>query len=143
MSSFKTKIANALNMNSGSRMKNKKGKRVTINVHELLYNSDSVPCINVSESIDREAVIDDHQYEEDTFYIVSNLEGKMTDKSLIDKGANRGIAGDDMRRSCWSDPPRYLDVRGIDNHEIPKLQIGSYGCVTRSQRGEVVLIFHQ
>ena len=74
---------------------------------------------------------------------VSRASVRDTTKSLIDRGANGGIAGTDMKLIAYCTPPRYIDVQGIDNHEIPKLQIGSFGAVCRSNAGEVILEFHQ
>jgi hypothetical protein len=58
--------------------------------------------------------------------------------SLIDQGANGGIAGIDTRvierRSCQT-----VDIRGIDNHEITSIPIVTAGAVARSQRGVLFL----
>ena len=80
---------------------------------------------------------------DDDTYLVSNTEQRNNFKSLIDRGANGGIAGDDMRLICHDTHGRTIDVQGIDNHEIPKLKISSCGAVARTQRGDAILIFNQ
>jgi hypothetical protein len=61
--------------------------------------------------------------------------------ALIDRGANGGIAGDDVRIiNCTG---RQVDVQGIDNHQIVDIPIVTAGAVVKTQRGEVVLILHQ
>jgi hypothetical protein len=62
--------------------------------------------------------------------------------SLIDRGANGGIAGVDTR-IIERHPHRTVDIRGIDNHEITSIPIVTAGAVARSQRGDVLLIMHQ
>jgi len=65
-----------------------------------------------------------------------------TFKSLVDRGANGGLAGDDMRKIAMSD--RYIDVQGIDNHMVPHLRIGTFGAVVRTKSGSyIILIFSQ
>jgi hypothetical protein len=62
--------------------------------------------------------------------------------SLIDRSANGGIAGIDTR-VIERHPHRTDDIRGSDNHEITSIPIVTAGAVTRSQRGDVILIMHQ
>jgi hypothetical protein len=62
--------------------------------------------------------------------------------SLIDRGANGGIAGSDTRVIARH-PHRTVDIRGIDNHEITSIPVVSAGAVARSQRGAVIVVFHQ
>ena len=38
---------------------------------------------------------------------------------------------------------RFINLRGLDNHEVNELKIVSYVSVAQSQKGPVVLIFHQ
>ena len=63
--------------------------------------------------------------------------------SLVDRGANGGLAGDDVRIVHKSEHPRTVDVSGIDNHEITGLPIVTVGGVVQSQRGPVIAIMHQ
>ncbi len=61
--------------------------------------------------------------------------------ALIDRGANGGVAGDDVRPISWTD--RKVDVTGLDNHEITDLRIGCFGGVAPTQRGDVIVIMYQ
>jgi len=78
----------------------------------------------------------------DHHYAVSRTVTKSTFNSLIDRGANGGLAGEDMRLIEYDDD-RTIDVQGIDNHEIPQLRLGTFGAVAKSTQGEVLLIFCQ
>ncbi len=63
--------------------------------------------------------------------------------SLIDRGANGGVAGSDTR-VIERHAHRTVDVRGIDNHEIiTSIPIVTAGAVARSQPGDAILIMHQ
>ena len=61
--------------------------------------------------------------------------------ALIDRGANGGIAGCDMRIVYWTD--RYIDLHGIDNHAVSALRVGTFGGVIRTNLGERILIAPQ
>ena len=61
--------------------------------------------------------------------------------SLVDRGANEGIAGAYVR--VIEKLHRQVDVQGIDNHQMTNIQIVTAGGVTRTQRGEVILIMNQ
>ena len=61
--------------------------------------------------------------------------------SLVDRGDNGGIAGADVR--VIEKLHRQVDVQGIDNHQMTNIQIVTAGGVTRTQRGEVILIMNQ
>jgi len=79
----------------------------------------------------------------DPGYAVSSHSRANKCYSLIDRGANGGIQGDDMCVVNIAQPERCIDVTGIDDHEIPKLRIGTAAGVATSQSGEVILVFHQ
>ena len=63
--------------------------------------------------------------------------------SLIDCGANGGLAGADVRVIHHSATPRTVDVSGIDGHQITNLPLVTAGGVVQSQRGPVIAILHQ
>ena len=63
--------------------------------------------------------------------------------SLIDRGANGGLAGSDVRIICYHGPTRYIDVSGINNHKVEDLQRGTAGGAAPSNRGPVIIILHQ
>ena len=67
---------------------------------------------------------------------------KTTSESLVDRGANGDIAGNDVR-IINKDAHRRVNVRGIDNHEITSIPLVTAGAVTSSQHGEVIVIMNQ
>ena len=75
---------------------------------------------------------DDNKYDQDRNY-----------SSLVDRGANGSIAGNDLRLITHEYPERTITIQGIDNHTVPDLRIGTYGAAARTQYGNVILIFNQ
>ena len=63
------------------------------------------------------------------------------DGALVDRGANGGIAGANLRVIARTD--RTVDINGLDNHQVRDLHIVTAGGVTTTQRGPIVAIFHQ
>ena len=63
--------------------------------------------------------------------------------SLVDRGANGGLAGSDVRVIHPHANPRLVDVSGIDSHQVTDLPILTVGGVVPSQRGNVIAIMHQ
>jgi hypothetical protein len=61
--------------------------------------------------------------------------------SLIDRGANGGIAGSDVRVISKTD--RTIDVSGIDDHRMNDLRIVTAGGVVKSHLGDILVILHQ
>ena len=61
--------------------------------------------------------------------------------SLVDRGANGGVAGEDVR--VIDRTHRTVNIRGVGNHEISDIHIGTVGAVVPTQRGEVIAIMHQ
>jgi len=59
----------------------------------------------------------------------------------VDRGANGGIAGDDVCIIEKSD--QTIDVRGIDNHQITNILIVTAGGVIKTQHGPTIAILHQ
>jgi hypothetical protein len=77
----------------------------------------------------------------DVMYQVSNHKQTTLPLALIDRGANRGVAGSDtwlIHKSLWS-----VHIQGIDDHMIMDVPIGTVGAVAKTQRGEVIAIMHQ
>ena len=62
-------------------------------------------------------------------------------RSLIDRGANGGIAGDDMR--IVKHGLCAVNVQGIDNHTMNAKPIATCGALINTQRGPIIGIFHQ
>ena len=63
-------------------------------------------------------------------------------ESLVDRGANGGLAGVDMRVITTS-PYRSVHVEGIDNHQVRDVPIVTAGGVLHTNHGNVIGIFHQ
>ena len=61
--------------------------------------------------------------------------------SLIDRGANGGVAGEDVRVIFRTS--RTVDIKGIDNHHVNDIGIGTVGGVVQTQHGPVIAIMHQ
>ncbi len=76
-------------------------------------------------------------------YRVSNQQLLSPLASLIDRGANGGVAGCDVRVIEKAFPHRRVDIQGIDNHQMTDLEIGTVGGVVRTHKGPVIAIFHQ
>ena len=76
----------------------------------------------------------------DMTYHVSKL-ATTSDHALVDRGANGGIAGENVRVISRTD--RTVNVTGVDNHQITDLQIVTAGGIIPTQRGEVIAILHQ
>ena len=61
--------------------------------------------------------------------------------SLVDRGANGGVAGTDVRVIFKTN--RTVDIRGIDNHQVTNIDIGTVGGVVTTQKGPVIAVMHQ
>ena len=61
--------------------------------------------------------------------------------SLIDRGANGGLAGSDVR--ILERTGRTVSVTGIDNHELPGFDIVTCAALLHTNHGKVVLIMHE
>ena len=61
--------------------------------------------------------------------------------SLVDRGANGGIAGDNIQ--VISKTGQTVDIQGIDNHRINEIPIVTAGGVITTQKGPVIAIMHQ
>jgi hypothetical protein len=77
----------------------------------------------------------------DVSYTVSLNQQKATTYSLVDRGANGGVAGNDVRIIFKTN--RTVDIRGIDNHQVTDIDIGTVGGVVQSQKGPVIAVMHQ
>ena len=61
--------------------------------------------------------------------------------ALIDRGANGGIAGADVRFIEMMH--RAINVQGVSDHQVTDLKIVTAGGVVQMQHGPVITIFHQ
>jgi len=62
--------------------------------------------------------------------------------SLVDCGANGGIAGSDVCIIAKI-PDCTVNICGIDNHEITEIPIVTAGGVVKTNNGEVIVVLHQ
>ena len=62
---------------------------------------------------------------------VTKMEHRSKKGALMDRGANGGVAGQDVRVIAKSD--RSVNNTGIDNHEMKNIPIGTIGAVVMSQ----------
>ncbi|KAL7578501.1 hypothetical protein ACA910_011564 [Epithemia clementina (nom. ined.)] len=60
---------------------------------------------------------------------------------LVDRGANGGLAGDDM--SILHKTGRKVDISGIDNHEVNNLDIVPCASMFDTNKGRIIGIFHE
>ena len=65
----------------------------------------------------------------------------MSPHSLVDRGANGGLAGSDVR--IIHHTHRSIDVHGIDNHQLTDIAIGTIGGVVTTNKGPAIVIMHQ
>ena len=63
--------------------------------------------------------------------------------SLVDRGANGGLAGSDVQIISRNEPVRTVHVSVIENHGVKDLPIVTVGGMVPSQRGPVIVIMHQ
>ena len=68
---------------------------------------------------------------------------RMNPMSLIDRGANGGVAGSDVRVIAKTFPHRKVDIQGIDNHQMTDVFIGDVGGVVDTHKGPVIAVFRQ
>ena len=73
-------------------------------------------------------------------YVVSNHRSS-AQHSLVDRGSNGGVAGNDVR--VISKSHRKVDIRGIDNHQLNDIAIGTVGAYVETHKGPVIAVFQQ
>ena len=74
-------------------------------------------------------------------YQVLAYDASVRKGALVDRGANCGIAGEEVR--VIAKTGRQVDVQGIDNHQIVNIPIVTAGAVVNTQKGPVIAIMHQ
>ena len=60
---------------------------------------------------------------------------------LIDRGANGGLAGADMRVNHTT--PRKINIVGIDDHELTGLNVVTAAALLVTQKGPIIGVFHE
>ncbi|HEY9710826.1 MAG TPA: hypothetical protein V6D48_21650 [Oculatellaceae cyanobacterium] len=74
-------------------------------------------------------------------YSVSSSATNNAKATLVDHGANGGIAGEDIH--VIAKTGKQVDIQGIDNHRITNIPIVTAGEVVNTQHGQVIAIMHQ
>ena len=74
-------------------------------------------------------------------YKISSTQASQSKSAFINKGANGGIAGDDV--TIIAKTGRSIDIQGIDNHRINKISIVTASGVINIQKGPVNAIMNQ
>ena len=64
-----------------------------------------------------------------------------TNHQLIDRGANGGLAGADMR--VLHTTPREINIVGIDDHELTGLNVVTAASLLDTQKGPIIGVFHE
>ena len=64
-----------------------------------------------------------------------------TNQQLVDRGANGGLAGSDMR--VIHRTHRKINIQGIDNHEVTGLDVVTAATLLNTSQGEVIGIFNE
>ena len=64
-----------------------------------------------------------------------------TNQQLVDRGANGGIAGSDMR--VIHKTHRKINIQGIDNHEVTGLDVVTAATLLNTSQGKVIGIFNE
>ena len=66
---------------------------------------------------------------------------KQANHQLIDRGANGGLAGADMR--IIHTTPRKINIVGIDDHELTGLNVVTAATLLDTQKGPIIGVFHE
>jgi hypothetical protein len=81
-------------------------------------------------------------YTSHLLYTIANATTSKLHGSLVDCGANGGLAGSNMRVVATNEG-RTVNITGIDNHQMVKIPIVTAGAYMTSNKGPVIGIFHQ
>jgi hypothetical protein len=60
---------------------------------------------------------------------------------LVDRGANKGIAGNNSRIIARTE--KYIDLCGVDDHKVSNLELVTAGVVVMTQKGPLIIIMNQ
>ena len=72
-------------------------------------------------------------------YVLAGV--NQTNHQLIDRGANGGLAGADMR--VIHTTPRKMNIVGIDDHELTGLTVVTAATLLDTQKGPIIGVFHE
>ena len=98
------------------------------------YQAYQVPCPQLSTTTPKRAI--NHHF---TYHIAQASQAKHG--SLVDRGANGGLSGSDVR--ILSRSSRKCTVTGIDSHELQGLYVVQYAALVETNHGIVNLIMNE
>ncbi len=104
-----------------------------------LENSEASNAFPIDDNV-LETLINQYSVNMTKHYHVSK-HSSSTYGSLVDRGANGGLAGADVR--VLERTGRSVTVTGIDNHELPGLDIVTCAALISTNHGKVNLIMHE
>jgi len=100
--------------------------------------------LNKQQHVKKTIVVDGVTYTANVTCITYNVtahEHRREGSALIDRGANGGMAGADVKLIETTE--RKADVNGIDNHEVKNLPICTVAATVQSSKGPIIVIMHQ
>lgn len=104
----------------------------------------SSTSVSTSLTPPSDVVIDGHRYTRSvsTAHILYSVSrSNITPRgALVDRGANGGIAGNDVRVLAFTH--RAVNIRGIDNHQVCDVPIVTCAGVIPTNHGDVIAIMH-
>ena len=119
-------------------------------IHKLMSTTNKLKLASMAiiplptkSAFKSEIVVDGKTYREIFNCITYNISKTSCSAhhSLVDRGANNGVTGNDVRIiEKYSN--KIVNIRGINNHEVPSIPIVTAGGVTNTTIREVILILH-
>ena len=107
-------------------------KLINLNLHRWYTNDDEIKDSKTNE----QTITTDYN-------VSASHAAKQIPQSLIDRGANGGVAGSDCRWMGERVTPRNVSITGIDNHQLTNIPVGTVGAYAISNRGPVICIFNK
>ena len=104
-------------------------------VHQSIHTSDD----DASDISNVFSVKRSHQIQACQHYLFQHA--NHTNQQLVDRGANGGLAGSDMR--VIHKPQRKINIQGIDNHEVTGLDVVTAATLLNTSQGKVIGIFNE
>ena len=104
-------------------------------VHQSIHTSDD----DASDISNVLSVKRSHQIQVCQRYLFQHA--NHTNQQLVDRGANGGLAGSDMR--VIHKTHRKINIQGIDNHEVTGLDVVTAATLLNTSQGKVIGIFNE
>ena len=104
-------------------------------VHQSIHTSDD----DASDISNVLSVKQSHQIQVCQRYLFQHA--NHTNQQLVDRGANRGLAGSDM--GVIHGTHHKINIQGIDNHEVTGLDVVTAATLLNTSQGKVIGIFNE